>query len=225
MKTIIEYLPDDWRILLQDITNSIGFSQTIDLVTQAYETQKVYPPKEQLFAAFQHCKVVDLKVVILGQDPYHQYGQANGLSFSVNPGIAIPPSLRNIYTELYNDLGILPNNHGDLSTWAKQGVLLLNTYLSVVDSKPMAHSKYGWEAFTDFVIHQTNLHCKNVVYILWGNFAQKKSILIDETKHLIIKSAHPSPLSASRGFLGSKPFSTTNKYLLEHQKEPIDWSL
>lgn len=225
MKTIIEYLPDDWRILLQDITNSIGFSQTIDLVTQAYETQKVYPPKEQLFAAFQHCKVVDLKVVILGQDPYHQYGQANGLSFSVNPGIAIPPSLRNIYTELYNDLGILPKNHGDLSTWAKQGVLLLNTYLSVVDSKPMAHSKYGWEAFTDFVIHQTNLHCKNVVYILWGNFAQKKSILIDETKHLIIKSAHPSPLSASRGFLGSKPFSTTNKYLLEHQKEPIDWSL
>lgn len=225
MKTIIEYLPDDWRILLQDITNSIGFSQTIDLVTQAYETQKVYPPKEQLFAAFQHCKVVDLKVVILGQDPYHQYGQANGLSFSVNPGIAIPPSLRNIYTELYNDLGILPKNHGDLSAWAKQGVLLLNTYLSVVDSKPMAHSKYGWEAFTDFVIHQTNLHCKNVVYILWGNFAQKKSIFIDETKHLIIRSAHPSPLSASRGFLGSKPFSTTNKYLLEHQKEPIDWSL
>lgn len=219
------HLPNEWKEILAAYTESEGFRATLEKVNQAYETSMVYPPKEKLFAAFEYCDPAALKVVILGQDPYHGKGQANGLSFSVNPGIKIPPSLRNIYTELFNELGILPKNHGDLSGWAQQGVLLLNTSLSVAEGLPMSHSKYGWEAFTNFVIEQTNEKLKNIVYILWGNFAHKKAALIDSDQHLVIKGVHPSPLSASRGFWGSKPFSQTNEYLIRHDKTPIDWAL
>lgn len=218
-------LPKEWQELLAIYTESDEFKATVEKVNLAYEEATVYPPKEKLFAAFDYCNPETLKVVILGQDPYHGKGQANGLSFSVNHGIKIPPSLRNIYTELFNELGILPKNHGDLSGWAQQGVLLLNASLSVAEGQPMSHSKYGWEAFTDFVIQQTNEKLKNVVYILWGNFAHKKAALIDSDKHLIIKGVHPSPLSASRGFWGSKPFSQTNEYLTKQNKTPIDWAL
>jgi len=185
----------------------------------------VYPSNEMVFAAFKYTNFDDLKVVILGQDPYHGAGQANGLCFSVAEGNKIPPSLRNIFKELYTDLGITPANHGCLQSWAQQGVLLLNSVMTVEEGDPGAHAKQGWERFTDQVIRLVSEQTAGVVFMLWGSYAREKSSLIDGSRHLILQAAHPSPLSAYRGFFGSKHFSLANNYLKGAGVECIDWQL
>jgi uracil-DNA glycosylase len=185
----------------------------------------IHPPAEEVFSAFNLTSLDKVKVVILGQDPYHGPGQAHGLSFSVKPGVKPPPSLVNIYKELNSDLKIPVPNHGFLRSWAEQGVLLLNSVLTVEDATAGSHQKRGWEDFTDRAVEILNQQCTNLVFILWGSYAQKKGAKIDPARHLVIESAHPSPLSAYRGFLGSRPFSRANKYLRAHGIEEIDWSL
>lgn len=184
----------------------------------------ILPPSDQIFDALYKTSLHDTKVVIIGQDPYHNKGQANGLSFSVNPGIKIPPSLINIFKELKDDLGCEMPNDGDLLNWAKQGVLLLNSILSVEAGKPGSHANKGWEIFTDCLIEELNKKT-NLVFILWGNYALKKGTRIDGNKHLILKSPHPSPLSSHKGFFGCKHFSKTNNYLTKKGKIPIYWNL
>ncbi|MBE0573749.1 uracil-DNA glycosylase, partial [Candidatus Dojkabacteria bacterium] len=183
----------------------------------------VYPPGPYIFRAFNECPFDKLKVVILGQDPYHTPGVANGLAFSANPNQRIPPSLINIYKEMYNDLGNPMPTHPDLSDWAKQGVLLLNATLTVRKGEAGSHQGQGWEEFTDNTIQIVSEKKEHVVFILWGAYAQKKEFLIDQNKHLVIKSAHPSPFSADRGFFGSRPFSKTNEYLKSHGLGEINW--
>ncbi|MDT8370395.1 MAG: uracil-DNA glycosylase [Gammaproteobacteria bacterium] len=185
----------------------------------------IYPHSSNWFHALEATPLDNVKVVILGQDPYHQPKQAHGLCFSVLPDIKIPPSLVNIYKELQTDLGIQPVNHGYLESWATQGVLLLNAVLTVVDSNANAHQGKGWERFTDKIISIVNQHCDHVVFMLWGSYAQKKGAMIDTSKHLVLKAPHPSPLSAHRGFLGCKHFSQANAYLKLHGKTDIDWQL
>ncbi|WP_420933702.1 uracil-DNA glycosylase [Alteromonas sp. A081] len=186
----------------------------------------IYPPKEDVFNAFAMTALEDIRVVILGQDPYHGPHQAHGLCFSVLPGVKIPPSLRNIYKELADDIdGFTMPNHGTLSPWAEQGVLLLNTVLTVEQGKAHSHAKLGWETFTDKVIEVVNHHCSNVVFLLWGSHAQKKGNTINREKHHVLHAPHPSPLSAHRGFFGSKPFSQTNVLLIESGKVPIQWQV
>ena len=187
----------------------------LELRYQSGET--IYPAKEQLFAAFDYVSPESVKVVLLGQDPYHGPEQANGLCFSVSEGVDLPPSLKNIYKELQDDLGLEMPQTGDLSPWAKEGVLLLNSCLSVEKSNPGAHKDLGWQEFTDFVLARISEKTENVVFILWGGYARKKKKLIDTSKHYIIESAHPSPLSSYSGFFGSKPFSKTRDYLLKHK--------
>jgi uracil-DNA glycosylase len=183
----------------------------------------IYPHSSNWFHALEATPLDDVKVVIIGQDPYHQPGQAHGLCFSVQQGVKIPPSLVNIYKELQSDIGMTPPSHGYLESWAKQGVLLLNAVLTVVDSNANAHQGKGWEQFTDKVISTVNEQCENVVFMLWGSYAQKKGAVIDTSKHLVLKAPHPSPLSAHRGFLGCKHFSQANTYLAQHDKQEIDW--
>lgn len=195
------------------------------ILNEKQKGKRVYPPGSQIFNAFNLTPFDKVKVVILGQDPYHGAGQAHGLSFSVPPGIAQPPSLVNIFKELKSDLGIDPPNHGNLESWAKQGVLLLNAVLTVNDSEAASHKNAGWEKYTDAVIKTISDQKEHVVFILWGRFAQNKESLIDTHKHCIIKSAHPSPLSAHAGFMGSKPFSKTNAYLRAHGIQEIDWRI
>ena len=195
------------------------------ILTEKQKGKRVYPPGSQIFNAFNLTPFDKVKVVILGQDPYHGPGQAHGLSFSVPQGIAQPPSLVNIFKELKSDLNIDPPAHGNLESWAKQGVLLLNAVLTVNDSEAASHKNAGWEKYTDAVIKTVSDSKEHVVFILWGRFAQNKESLIDTKQHCVIKSAHPSPLSAHAGFLGSKPFSKTNAYLLEHGIKEIDWKL
>jgi len=185
----------------------------------------VYPKPGEWFAAFNHTPFEKVKVVILGQDPYHGPGQAHGLSFSVKPGVPPPPSLINIFKELNDDLGIARPKSGYLMKWADQGVLLLNAVLTVRDGHAASHQQKGWERFTDRIVHLLNDERENLVFILWGSYAQKKGAFIDRRKHFVIESPHPSPLSASRGFFGSKPFSKTNRYLEAKGIKPIDWSL
>ena len=185
----------------------------------------VFPPGPEIFNAFQHTPIDQVKVVIIGQDPYHNFDQAHGLSFSVRKGIKVPPSLRNIYKEQERDLGIENGEHGDLTQWAVQGVLLLNSVLTVEAHQAASHQGKGWETFTDAVISQINEHCENVVFLCWGSYAQKKVRFIDQQKHLVLKSVHPSPLSAHRGFIGCGHFSEANYYLESHGIEPIDWTL
>ncbi|MEH6543739.1 MAG: uracil-DNA glycosylase [Porticoccaceae bacterium] len=185
----------------------------------------IYPASDNWFAAYNTTPFDKVKVVILGQDPYHGPGQAHGLCFSVMLGVKVPPSLVNIYKELESDLGIPRAAHGCLNHWAEQGVLLLNATLTVEDGQAGAHQNQGWETFTDKTIALLNEHCEGLVFILWGNYAQKKGAIIDTDKHCVIKSPHPSPLSAHRGFLGSKPFSKTNQYLITQGSEAIDWRL
>lgn len=187
--------------------------------------KKIYPKPSEWFAAFDHTPFEKVKVVILGQDPYHGPGQAHGLCFSVRPGVPQPPSLINIFKELKNDLGIEPPNHGSLTHWADQGVLLLNAVLTVRDGQAASHQGRGWEEFTDKAIHLLNDEREHLVFILWGSYAQKKGAFIDRKKHLVLESPHPSPLSASRGFFGSRPFSKANEYLKAHGEKPIDWRL
>lgn len=187
--------------------------------------KRIFPEKEDWFAAFDHTPFKKVKVVILGQDPYHGAGQAHGLCFSVRPGVRPPPSLVNIFKELKTDLGLNPPGHGSLVSWANQGVLLLNSVLTVRDGQAASHQKKGWEQFTDKAIDLLNQKRKNIVFILWGAYAQKKGAFIDRKKHLVLESPHPSPLSASRGFHGSRPFSKANQYLEENGLGPIEWQL
>ncbi len=197
-----------------------------NLVDNIYSSNdKTYPPKTNVFRAFELTPFENIKVVILGQDPYHGEGEANGLAFSVNKGIKLPPSLRNIYKELEEDLGIEAPKHGDLSDWAKEGVLLLNSILTVEKDKPASHRNVGWERYTDSIIKEISEKKEHIVFILWGNFAQSKEYLIDRKKHIVIKSPHPSPFSARKGFFGSKPFSRTNQYLIRNNIKPINWKL
>ncbi|GAA4796013.1 uracil-DNA glycosylase [Olivibacter ginsenosidimutans] len=200
-----------------------------DLRNFLLEEQKqyqVFPQNKLIFNAFAHTPFYEVKVVILGQDPYHNIGQAHGLSFSVQPGVAIPPSLKNMYQELSTDIeGFKIPQHGTLTKWADQGVLLLNAVLTVRAHTAASHQKRGWEVFTDTVIKELSARREGIVFILWGSYAKQKAQLIDRSKHLIITSAHPSPLSAYNGFFGSKPFSQTNNYLIAHGKTPIDWQI
>ena len=190
-----------------------------------YENNKIYPRKGEVFKCFELTDFKDVKVVILGQDPYHQPFQAHGLCFSVNKGVKVPPSLVNIYKEIHEDLGCITPSHGNLTKWAQEGVLLLNTIMSVRDSSPMSHSNRGWEIFTDEVIKRLNEDNNPKVFILWGSPSRKKKVLITNPKHLILEAAHPSPLSAYNGFFGCKHFSKANKFLKENGRGEIDWQI
>ena len=218
-------LKNDWGDLLNDEFNKEYYQTLRNFLTTEYKTKTIYPDKYDIFNALHFTSYADVKVVILGQDPYHGPGQAHGLSFSVNPGIKIPPSLLNIYKELNSDLGCYIPNNGYLKKWADQGVLLLNTSLTVRAGEANSHKNIGWEIFTDRIISLVNEKEDPVVFLLWGNNAIKKKNLITNKKHLILTSAHPSPLSASRGFFGSKPFSKINNFLISVNKEPIDWQI
>ena len=211
-----------WKEILAPIKNSEYFATLRKKINEEYAKNICFPPKKQIFRALELTPFDEVKVVILGQDPYHNDFQANGLCFSVSDMVPAPPSLKNIYKELESDLNIKKNTN-DLSSWALQGVLLLNTTLTVKAHEANSHKDLGWEQFTDFIIKEISTHKENIVFVLWGAYAQKKSQLIDSQKHLIIKTAHPSPLSAHRGFLGSKPFSRINNYLSKHQKAIINW--
>ena len=213
---------NDWDLILSDIINSDYFNNLMNKVNEEYNTKTIYPSKENLFNALKLTSYKDTKVVIVGQDPYHGEGEAMGLSFSVNDGIKLPPSLKNIYKELFEDLGITRLS-GDLTDWTKQGVLLLNSTLTVVKDTPGSHAKLGWDKFTDEIIKKVNEKDTPVVFILWGNFAKTKKDLITNDKHLIIESPHPSPFSARTGFFGSKPFSKTNEFLKKNNIEEIKW--
>ena len=195
------------------------------LIAEKGAGKVIYPPGSQWFAAFNTTPFDQVKVVILGQDPYHGPSQAHGLCFSVLPGVDIPPSLRNIYQELHNDLGIVPPAHGCLTHWAEQGVLLLNATLTVERSNAGAHQGRGWEQFTDCAVQALNAQRSGIVFLLWGSYAQKKGAIIDTSKHLVLKAPHPSPLSAHRGFFGCRHFSKTSDYLQRQGQQPIDWQL
>jgi len=222
MKTIIR---NSWQDVLAEEFQKPYYRNLHEFLKEEYANQKIHPDMYHIFEALQITPYEDVKVVILGQDPYHGPNQAHGLSFSVQPGVKVPPSLQNIYKELQSDLGVPPVNHGYLESWAKQGVLLLNTVLTVREGQAYSHRGKGWERLTDKVIEKLNERQDPVVFILWGKPAQKKISMIDTSKHVIIKSVHPSPLSANRGFFGSQPFSKTNNALIALGKTPIDWQL
>lgn len=212
-----------WREALASEWDKPYFVALTDFVRARYGQTTVYPPAGRIFAAFDACPFADVRVVILGQDPYHGPGQANGLCFSVNPGVEVPRSLQNIYKELRDDLGAEPPLSGDLSRWARQGVLLLNATLTVDAGMAGSHQGRGWEEFTDAAIRALAQRRQGLVFILWGAYAQRKGAFIDRGRHCVISSAHPSPLSASRGFFGSRPFSRANQYLIAQGKAPIEW--
>lgn len=215
---------NDWDLKLKIIWESPGFKNFYKKIIHEYDTKEVYPPKDYIFNALKLTSYENTKVVIVGQDPYHGKGEAHGLSFSVQKGIKIPPSLKNIYKELYDDLGVLPKDNGDLTGWALQGVLLLNSVLTVEKDKAASHRNLGWELLTDYIIKILNLKEETVVFILWGNFAKEKAKLITNPHHYIVMSPHPLPFSAYSGFFGSKPFSKTNEFLVKNGLTPIDWS-
>lgn len=222
MKKIFE---NDWQELLEDEMKKEYYLSLREELINEYKTHTIYPNAHDIFNALHFTAYKDVKAVILGQDPYHGPGQAYGLAFSVKPGVRIPPSLRNIYKELHTDLGCKIPNNGTLTKWAEEGILLLNTSLTVRAGEANSHRKIGWQIFTDNIIRLLNEREDPIVFILWGNNAIKKEELITNSKHYIIKSVHPSPLSASRGFFGSKPFSKTNKFLESIGKNPIDWQI
>lgn len=216
-------IESSWKEKLASEFEKPYFSNLVQFVKNEYATKTVYPKGSRMFNAFEKTPFDRVKAVILGQDPYHEPGQAHGLCFSVNDGIPLPPSLQNIYKELQDDLGITPLASGNLERWAEQGVLLLNATLTVQAHRAGSHQNKGWEAFTDAVIHKIADEKEHVVFILWGSYAQKKGAFINPYKHLVIQSAHPSPLSVYRGFFGSKPFSKTNEYLTRMGQTPIQW--
>ncbi len=221
IKKLIQDINNDWNNVLT-IESQKNYFNSLSNSLEKRE-KKIFPPEELIFNIFKTCPIAKIKVVILGQDPYHGEGQANGFSFSVNKGIKTPPSLKNIYKELNNDLSIPIPNHGDLSSWVEQGVFLLNAGLTVDANEANSHLKLGWQTFTDNIIKHISSETKNTVFILWGGFARKKKLMIDHSKHLIIESAHPSPLSAYNGFWDSKPFSKTNDYQLSKGLEQVNW--
>ncbi len=217
-------IEDSWKTALQAEFGKLYFEELLAAVQKEYGNgATVYPREENIFKAFELCPFEKVKVVILGQDPYHGEGQAHGLSFSVPEGVRPPPSLQNIYKELHTDLDTSISQSGNLERWAAQGVLLLNATLTVLGGKPGSHQGLGWEKFTDAAIKALSDDRENLVFILWGRYAQDKGAVIDDTKHLVIKSPHPSPFSAYTGFFGSKPFSKTNEYLKAHEHTPIVW--
>lgn len=217
-------IEESWKQILKSEFEATYFHQLKAFLIEEKKHHTVYPPGQNIFAAFDHTPFEQVRVVILGQDPYHGPGQAHGLCFSVPEGISKPPSLVNIFKELNNDLGIPVSPHGNLTSWARQGVLLLNATLTVRANQAGSHQKKGWEIFTDQVIRKLSLHREKLVFLLWGNYAQAKETLIDTNKHFILKSVHPSPLSASRGFLGCRHFSQTNQILQEQGLPAIDWN-
>lgn len=219
-------IDSSWKNILKPEFGKPYFLEAVTFLRMEKAAGKtIFPPGSLFFNAFNITPFESVKVVLLGQDPYHGRGQAHGLCFSVPDGITPPPSLVNIFKELHNDTGTPFPRSGNLTRWAQQGVLLLNTSLSVRANEPMSHSKIGWEQFTDTVITKVSDLKKNIVFLLWGKFAQEKQALIDETKHLVLKAAHPSPYSANNGFLGCRHFSKTNDYLVQNGIDPIDWSL
>ena len=222
-------MPDSittWADILGDEKTQPYFTSILQFLTQEKNAGKViYPAQNELFNAFKETSYEQVKVVILGQDPYHGPGQAHGLSFSVKPGVKPPSSLKNIFQELNNDLNVPIPMHGCLKKWANQGVLLLNTSLSVEQNKPQSHSKIGWTVFTDNVIQKLNHHTQPLVFLLWGAHAKNKSVLISEKKHLVLTAAHPSPFSVHQGFFGCRHFSKANDFLKANGREPIDWNL
>ena len=211
-----------WDIVLKEEYEKNYFKNIAMFINKEYKEKIVYPPKRDILRALKLTDYNDVKVVILGQDPYHGENEANGLSFSVNEGIKLPPSLKNIYKELYDDLGITKTT-GDLSSWANQGVLLLNSVLTVLKDTPTSHSKIGWQEYTDAIIKKLNEREKPIVFILWGNYARSKKKLITNKRHYIIESPHPSPFSANSGFFGSRPFSKTNEFLKKNNIKEIEW--
>lgn len=216
---------NDWDNKLKLIWESDGFKKFMHMIDKEYNTKIIFPPRDYIFNALKLTSYENTKVVIVGQDPYHGVGEAHGLSFSVQEGIKIPPSLQNIYKELKDDLDISPASKGDLTKWAKEGVLMLNAVLTVEKDKAASHRKLGWELLTDYIIKVLNQKEEPVVFILWGNFAKEKARYITNPNHLIITSPHPSPFSANSGFFGSKPFSKTNDFLKSKGLQEIDWDL
>ncbi len=216
-------IEDSWKARLQDEFDKPYFAALTQFVRNEYATGTVYPPGREMFAAFDACPFDDVRVVILGEDPYHEPGQAHGLCFSVNDGVQFPPSLVNIFKEIESDLGRPMPSSGNLMRWAKQGVLLLNATLTVRAHQAGSHQNKGWEAFTDAVIHRLATERNHIVFILWGSYAQRKGSFIDRNRHCVLQSPHPSPLSAYRGFFGNKHFSRANAYLIENGYKPIDW--
>lgn len=216
-------LPADWKELMYEQCRKDYFSDLNCFVANAYKTKEVYPQEKDIFKALELCSTDEVKVIIIGQDPYHGKGQAHGLAFSVNEGVRIPPSLRNIFKELRSDLGKAIPESGNLESWAKQGVLLLNSVLTVEAGQPASHQKKGWEYFTEAIIQRISVQKDNLVFMLWGAFARKNQKHIDEARHLILTSAHPSPFSAARGFFGNKHFSKCNDYLKNKHGRIIIW--
>ena len=220
-----ETVHPQWKELLTDVLSSDSAQELTTFISREREQFAVFPSDDQVFAALSYFSPTETSVVILGQDPYHEHGQAHGLSFSVQPNIAIPPSLRNIFAERENDIGLQPPVNGTLTPWAQQGVLLLNTSLTVREGVAGSHAKKGWEAITDQIIRTVNDNTERCVFILWGAHAQAKKKLITQGHHAVLEAPHPSPLSAYRGFFGSSPFSRTNALLQEAGRAPIDWNL
>lgn len=218
-------IQNDWLPPLSAEFGKPYYRRLFEKVREEYRTQVIFPPSEDLFNAFHLTPLKQVKVVILGQDPYHNVGQAHGLCFSVRKGVQVPPSLVNIYQELQEDLGCNIPNHGCLEKWAKQGVLLLNTVLTVRAHQANSHRGIGWEEFTDAAIRVLNAQERPMVFLLWGSPAQRKEIMLDNPAHLVLKAPHPSPLSAYRGFFGCRHFSATNRFLEEHGEDPIDWQI
>lgn len=216
-------MEEGWKEALKDEFAKPYFDRLTATVRNDYQHGRVYPPAGRIFAAFDASPFRETKVVIIGQDPYHGAGQANGLAFSVNPGVPFPPSLRNIFTEVSADTGVPMPASGDLSRWAEQGVLLLNTSLTVRESQPKSHSGIGWEQLTDAAVQAASDKLDGVVFLLWGADAARKRLMIDESRHLVLTSPHPSPLSAHRGFFGNHHFTRANEYLVSHGKTPVEW--
>ena len=222
---LMETPKNDWYEILKDQFNKPYYLNLIEFLDKEYKAKTIYPPLKDIYKALNLTSYKDTKVVIFGQDPYHEENEAEGLAFSVNENVKIPPSLKNIYKELNNDLNCHIPNNGNLTKWAKQGVLLINDILTVEKHKPLSHKDIGWQLFTNEITKKLNQKNSPVVFILWGNEAIKKEKYLNNSKHLIIKSAHPSPLSANRGFINSKPFSKTNDFLIKNNLKPIDWQI
>lgn len=221
----MNFFKNTWDEKLEHEMNKPYFLDMLTFLDREYENKQIYPPRGKIFNALKTTPFGDIKVVILGQDPYHGYGQAHGLCFSVNKGVALPPSLKNIYKEMEEDLGIVQPKHGYLQSWAAQGVLMLNTVLTVEEGKPNSHAKLGWQTFTDEIIKLVNTQEKPIVFLLWGRNAINKAKFINQNKHLVLTSVHPSPLSAYGGFFGCKHFSKCNEFLTKNGIKPIEWKL
>jgi len=225
MPVVSPKIEASWKRVLQNQFDSQYFQDLKQFLLSERKSHQVFPPGNRIFAAFDAVPFHEVKVVIIGQDPYHGPGQANGFCFSVNRGVTVPPSLKNIYKELYSDLNIPVPAHGDLSAWTEQGVLLLNAVLTVRARQPQSHQGRGWETFTDYAIRQLSEQRKNIVFLLWGRSAQNKIQLIDTNRHFVLKAAHPSPYSANKGFFGCRHFSKTNTLLQQTGQNPVDWTV